>query len=90
MAKPITIVDPITMVDPLPMVDPIPTMVEFRFWYVAISFDAGPKSNHLLFSLLTLSALYNADAWTGLTQASPPVTCLDSGCNGHLVSSITV
>ena len=34
-------VDAITMVDPIPMEDSIP-MVEFRFWYLAISFDARP------------------------------------------------
>ena len=53
MVKPIPMVDPITMVDPIPMADPIPMldpmpMVEFRFWYLAISFDAGPSSNYLL------------------------------------------
>ncbi len=47
MAQAIPMVDPITMLDPIPMVDsilmvvPIP-MVKFRFWYLAISFDAGP------------------------------------------------
>ncbi len=52
MVKPIPMVDPITMVDPIPMADPIPMVdsmpmvdpmpkVEFRFWHLAISFDAG-------------------------------------------------
>ena len=41
MVKPIPMVDPIPipMADPIPIVDPIP-MVEFRFWYLTISFDA--------------------------------------------------
>ena len=41
MGNPVLMVDPIPMVDPMPMVDPIP-MVEFRFWYLASSFDIIP------------------------------------------------
>ncbi len=41
VSDPITLVDPFPMADCIPIVDPIP-MVEFRFWLLAISFDAGP------------------------------------------------
>ena len=41
VSDPIPLVDPVPMADCIPMVDPIPT-VEFRFWHLAISFDAGP------------------------------------------------
>ncbi len=41
-------VDSIPMADSIPMVDIIP-MVEFRFWYLAISFNDGPKFNYHLF-----------------------------------------
>ncbi len=56
MVDTITMVDPIPMADSIPMVDPIP-MVEFRFWYLAISFDAGAQINYLLFRVCLSSRI---------------------------------
>ncbi len=92
MVKPIPMVDPITMVDSIPMsdsipmVDPIP-MVEFRFWYLAISFDAGPKSNYRLLSTGTLRIRLTC---LSLLSREAPTSPLVSKSSIFLVGSVWV